>query len=193
MEQPPLTPTPPAGSRSEYLLPAPIKEPFNSIAKERLELIPKAEAAFARGKRTFFIYLVILVLWYLGQPFADPTVMHYLVQTIGVIVIALATGTLRVLKQIEGCLATLDEVGDRSLALIGELGVDFKDGVGDPIAITKKLQDETYLAKVKAEVAALAGEIKAVKSILRRGSFEAYLEMFAVVGRDPRDREKAKR
>ena len=174
------------------LLPVPIRDEFKRIEAELAELMPKGADAFERRKRFFFGYLSILVIWYIGQPFADPPVLHYLVQTLGLIMIALATGTLRVLKQVEGCLTTLDDIEARAIRLRGEVGYDHDAGAGNPIEIAKRIGDPKNLAALQNKVAAMSEELKSIKSILRRGSFEAYMEMFAIVGKDPREREKPK-
>ncbi len=168
------------------LLPVQIRDEFKRIETERAELAPKAEAAFERRKKYFFGYLLTLVVWYIGQPFADPPVLHYLVQTLGLIVIALATGTLRVLKQVEGCLTALDAIGARAVRLRGEVGYDHATGAGNPIEIAKKINDPKYMAVLKNKITAMSTELNSIKSILRRGSFEAYKEMFAIVGKNPR-------
>ena len=163
------------------VMPGPVREQFESIDHDAKEQLSEAKAKVATQQRRFFLYVGLLVLWFFGQPFADPPTLHFVAQSLGLMLLALATGSLRVLSNCSECIARLQGVTDSQLRLRDQYGVDLENNLNNPIETAKQLANSKQLEKLQTEITDTKERLREISSLLRMSEVNAYLELFGVL------------
>ncbi len=162
------------------LMPVPVRGQFDAIAPRVVQARNDATKKWGTQQKRFFFYLGLLVVWFFGQPFADPAAAHFVVQSLGLVLLALATGSLRVLGICSECIDRLERIDNTRQRLLDKYGVDLEKNEGNPVALGKAL-DAKVQAELEADVAAVQNELVGIASLLRMSEVNAYLEMFGAI------------
>lgn len=134
-----------------------------------------------RNRDRFILVLVLLLIWYFGGPFAGAPVLHYLVQTVGLVLVALGLGTLRVLQALVAGGRDLRVVKDRLIALEDRWGIEFSKGIGSATEVAGKLEDPAVVKSLEEGYMELAENVGRVEGDLERSLFGVYLELFSTI------------
>lgn len=160
------------------VMPEVVRGQFEALGPRTENLLPEAHKKFRAQKSRFMLYLALLLGWFLGQPFADPVILHFFVQSLGLLLLALATGALRVMGYCNACIDRLERIEVAQTRLLDKYGVDLGMYLGNPIAKAKELSDPAVMSKLQQEVDGLSESLVALSARLRMSEISAYTEMF---------------
>ena len=142
------------------------------------------EAQVKSNRSRFILALVLLMIWYLGGPFAPSAPLHFVIQAVGVFLVALGIGVLRVLQSMVPLRTQLASIRHELLTIEDNLGIDFKAGLGNPAAIASRLTPNarTELEKLYSNI---AGQLAEVEGQVETSVIGVYFELFAALRTPP--------
>jgi hypothetical protein len=176
-------------SLSGKKLPAVIAGQHENCAT-RLDAAERTRDEQARKNRQrFYGAVALLILWYVGGPFAGGPPFHFVVQAIGVLLVAFGVGVLRALQSFVDLRAQLASVRLELLNLEGEYGIDFASGTGNPPEIAAKMTP-TVVEQLKRQYSALSGQLTSVEGEVEKSLFAIYLDLFSALKTGPKEPEK---
>lgn len=169
-------------------LPAAFASQHEDCVKRLTRVEEEREAQTRSNRKRFYLAIALLLIWYLGGPFAGQPPFHFAVQAVGIFLVAFAMGVLRALQ---GFIPLREELASIRLALLNfedVYGIDFAAGVGNPTETASKLTPE-LTEKLRADYAALSKRLAAVEGEVEKSLFAIYLDLFEALKPAPKGRD----
>jgi hypothetical protein len=164
-----------------YHLPTPFKNRYSEYEARHRDLSKSLAREEQIARKRLYITLAALIIWFFVGPFVGEPPLHFVAQSFGLLCVAYAVGLFRILKEFIPLGRRLDLVQSELLSLQEELGVNLLTNVGNPIEVSKALQEQQELEKYEKRFLRIANELSAVSETLRISLFGVFSELFNVL------------